>query len=229
MTPSTSAPSVASITVPTPPVIATLPTTPTTTCNSMPFAVLARIDGAEAREPQHACKARNRAREQKAGRKRIIHAAIHANARKTRGFGVRADCVMLASAAILLQIHGQRDQHEIRHAEQRAGGDRCERIGQAHRVDLSAMNPCVIRAAHDVDRASTTCRPEKARVRMSPARRSPRQWRLRFRCPRASICGKAADRIRAHVDHGRDRQIDMPHQHHDRHACREQADDRHIE
>src|SRR5471032_909776 len=198
----------------------------------------ARFDRAETRQPQHAREARNRAGQQEADH----HAALYTNTCKPCGFGVRPDRVMLTPAAILLQIdanreqHDHRDQNEIRQAKQRTRGDARERIRKAGRVDLAAVDPGVIGTAHDIQRRQSCHQrrhaPERDQRAVHRTNRQAdgyaREHRNRYRHVRKHH-EETADRIRADTDNGRYRQIDMPHQHHHRHARGEQADDRYIE
>src|SRR5579859_3848401 len=90
--------------------------------NDLQFDALrgACIDGAEAREPQCTRETGNRAGQQKTRR----HATFDVHAGKPRRLRIRADCIVFASAAKLLQIdsqtgeHDDRDQRERRYAEE---------------------------------------------------------------------------------------------------------------
>src|SRR4051794_2145382 len=114
-----------------------------------------RVDRREARGEERAAEPGERAGEHERGQ----HAAVRAHAGEPRALGVRADRVQLAPGAEVAQPlpdddhHDDRDDHQVRDAEQGARADVQERVGQRLGVDLAPVGPQERQAAVRVEHA----------------------------------------------------------------------------
>src|SRR5829696_1386140 len=197
-----------------------------------------RVDGGEARGEQHAAEARERAGEHERGQ----HAAVRAHAGEPRALGIRADGVQLAAGAEVAQPladddhDDERDQHEVGDAEDRAGADVQERVGQRLGVDLAPVGPQEREAAERVERAER----HHQRGHLAPGGEDPVEQPAggaqahsedeHQRQRHARVAGEqVAGHERGEPDDRADRQVDVARDDHQRLADGEDREDRSVE
>src|SRR3954470_18029267 len=197
-----------------------------------------RVDGREARREQRPAESGQRAGEHERGQ----DAAVRAHAGQARALWVRADRVELPPGAEVAQPlpdhdhHDERDDHQVRDAEDRAGADVEEVVGQRLGVDLAPVRPQERQAAERVERPQRhderrPLAPGGEEAVEQPARRAHQDRQQEHqRQGHARMLGEqVAGQEGGEPDDRADRQVDVARDDHERLADREDREDRRVE
>src|SRR4051794_8524774 len=197
-----------------------------------------RVDGAEARGEEHAAQAGQRAGHDEGAE----HAAPGAHAGQAGGLRAGADRIQLAARAEVAQVlpdeqhHDQRDDRQRRDAEDRAGADVQERVGQRLGVDLAAVGPQERKAAQGIEGAQRD--DERRHAAVGDEHAVQRTSRRAEPHPEEEDDGDRQRRMVAQQrpghegaqrEHRADREVDVARDEHERLTCREDGEDGRVE